>query len=166
MFEIVPIREDLLAGVRAAVEAVAAERRYLGRVTLPPFDLDHAFNRQHVENHWPCYVALDGDYVVGWADITPESVPECAHRGKLGMGVLASHRGKSIGAELLKACLRQAPRCGMSKVELTVYTNNTAAVALYSKLGFTEIGIVRDYRRLDGEIYDALLMERAVARLS
>ena len=48
----------------------------------------------------------------------------------------------------------------MSKVELTVYTSNAAAIALYRKHGFTEIGVVGDYRRLDGEIYDALLMER------
>ena len=96
------------------------------------------------------------------ADITPEDVPECAHRGKLGMWVIASHRGQGIGRRLLDACLAHAPRAGMNKVELTVYTSNTAAVALYHRSGFIEIGVVKDYRRVDGVIYDASLMERFV----
>ena len=160
MTEIVPIREDLILGWRAACEAVAAERIYLGRLTLPPFDPQNAFPLRHINNGWPSYVALDGDSVIGGADITPDSVPECVHRGTLGMWVIASHRGQGVGRRLLDACLAHAPRAGMSKVELTVYTSNAAAIALYRRCGFTAIGVVRDYRRLDGVTYDALLMER------
>jgi ribosomal protein S18 acetylase RimI-like enzyme len=160
MAEIVPIREDLILGWRAACDAVAAERIYLGRVTLPPFDPANPYPRRHIARDWPNYVAVDGDTVVGWADITPVDIPECAHRGTLGMGVLASHRGQGIGTRLLQACLAHASRAGMSKVELTVYTSNTAAIGLYRRSGFTDIGVVRDYRRLDGVTYDALLMER------
>ena len=36
--DIVYMRKDLIRPWRAAVEEVAAEKRYLGRVTLPPFD--------------------------------------------------------------------------------------------------------------------------------
>jgi ribosomal protein S18 acetylase RimI-like enzyme len=160
--DIAYIRHDLIAGWRAACERVAAERIYLGRVTLPPFDPDNPYPAKRIENDWPMYVALDGDAVVGWADVSPVDIPECVHRGTLGMGVIASHRGLGLGGKLLDACLAHAPRAGMSKVELTVYTSNAAAVALYRRRGFTEIGVVRDYRRLDGVVYDALLMERFV----
>jgi ribosomal protein S18 acetylase RimI-like enzyme len=158
--DIVFFREDLILSWRRAVDEVAAERRYLGRVTMPPFDPENPFGRQHVQNDWPAFMALDGEVVVGWADITPIAIPECAHRGTLGMGVVASHRGQGVGDRLLGACLMHAPRCGISKVELTVYTNNPAAIALYRKHGFTDLGVSRDYRRLDGETYDALLMQR------
>jgi ribosomal protein S18 acetylase RimI-like enzyme len=60
----------------------------------------------------------------------------------------------------LEACIAHGPRAGLSKIELTVYTSNTAAIALYRRCGFTEIGVVSDYRRLDGEVYHSLLMER------
>lgn len=146
--------------LRAACDAVAAERIYLGRLTLPPFDPANPYPAKRIENDGPMYVAVDGDAVVGWADVSPVDIPECAHRGTSGMGVVACHRGQGIGAGLLEACLAHAPRSGMSKVELTVYTRNIAAIALYRKFGFTEIGVVRDYRRLDGETYDALLMDR------
>jgi RimJ/RimL family protein N-acetyltransferase len=47
----------------------------------------------------------------------------------------------------------------MSKIELSVYSSNTAAIALYRRFGFTDFGMVRDHRRLDGVSYDVLLME-------
>ena len=75
MIDIIYLRKDQVAAHRAAVEAVAAERIYLGLVTLPPFDPDHAFPLRLIENDWPMYAAMDGDELVGWADITPLGVP-------------------------------------------------------------------------------------------
>jgi ribosomal protein S18 acetylase RimI-like enzyme len=158
--EIVYIRKDLISGWRAACEAVAAERIYLGRVTFPPFDPERALPLKMIENGWPMYCATAGTDVVGWADVTPVDVPECAHRGTLGMGVVATHRHSGIGGRLLEACLAHAPRSKIEKIELTVYTSNAPAIALYRKYGFADVGMIRDYRRLDGVIYDALLMER------
>ncbi|HXZ67597.1 MAG TPA: GNAT family protein, partial [Alphaproteobacteria bacterium] len=67
--------------------------------------------------------------------------------------------GKGIGSRLLEACLAHARKINLAKVELTVYTNNAAAIALYRKYGFTEVGLRRDFRRLDGITYDELLMD-------
>ena len=158
--EIVYIREDLIPDWRSACEAVASERIYLGRIAFPPLDAFKAFPIKVINNDWPMYCALDGSALVGWADVTPVDIPECTHRGALGMGVLASHRRQGIGGQLLEACLAHCFRNSIEKVELTVYTTNTAAIALYRKHGFTDIGVIRDYRRLDDQIYDALLMEK------
>jgi ribosomal protein S18 acetylase RimI-like enzyme len=158
--EIVYIRKDLISAWRAACESVAAERIYLGRITLPMFDPEKAFPLKVIEHDWPMYCALVGSELVGWADVTPADIPECAHRGILGMGVVSSYRGAGIGSRLLEACMAHAPRSNIAKIELTVYTSNAAAIALYRKYRFTEVGLIRDYRRLDGVIYDALLMER------
>jgi len=162
MMEIAQIREDLMLGWRATCEAVAAERIYLARLTLPPFDPENPFPRNHIRNDWPSYVALDGNAVVGWADVTPVDIPECAHRGVLGMGLLASHRGMGLGRRLLEACIAHLPRTQMSKIELTVYSENANAIALYRRLGFTQYGMMRDYRRLDGVTFGVLFMELTV----
>ena len=148
MAEIVRMREDLILGWRSVCEAVAAERIYLGRLTLPPFDPENPFPRHHIRNNWPSYIALDDGAVVGWADITPVDIPECQHRGILGMGLLASHRRQGLGSRLLEACIEHTARTGMSSIELTVYSGNTAAITLYRRLGFTEIGTIRDYRQI------------------
>jgi ribosomal protein S18 acetylase RimI-like enzyme len=78
------------------------------------------------------------------------------------MGLLAPFRGQGLGERLLQACIAQAPRVGLSKIELTVSSANARAIALYRKAGFTDVGFIRDYRRVDGTIYDAVLMERSV----
>lgn len=157
--DIVFMREDLTERWRAACEAVVAERIYLGRVTMPAHEFSVSFAKRMIDNDWPMYVAMDGDQLVGWADINPPDIPECRHRGVLGMGVVASHRGAGTGRRLLETCLDHCGRSGIEKVELTVYTSNTAAIALYRRLGFTDAGVLRDWRRLDGVSYDALNME-------
>lgn len=161
--DVVYIRPEFVHGWRTACESVAAERRYLGRLTLPPFDAATSFAARLIANGWPMYCAVDAGQVVGWADIMPSDIPECVHRGTLGMGIIASHRGAGLGRRLLDACLVHAPRSGIEKVELTVFTSNTRAIALYRRAGFTDVGVIKDYRRLDGETYDALMMERFLA---
>lgn len=160
--EVRPIQREHIAGWRAAVESVAAERIYLGRITLPPHSEETAFPLLHIANGWPMFVALSGNAVVGWADVTPVDIPECSHRGILGMGVVAPFRGQGLGERLLQACIAQATRAGLSKIELTVFSANERAIALYRKAGFTQVGLIRDYRRVDGTTYDAVLMERLV----
>ena len=157
-----PIHREHIAGWRAAVEAVAAERIYLGRITLPPHSEETAFPLRHIANGWPMFVALSGVAVVGWADVTPVDIPECSHRGILGMGLLAPFRGQGLGERLLQACIAQAPRAGLAKIELTVFSANARAIALYRKAGFADVGFIRDYRRVDGNTFDAMLMERLV----
>ncbi len=45
-----------------------------------------------------------------------------------------------------------------SEVELTVYTDNTAAIALYRKLGFVEEGVMRDAAFINAAFRDVLQM--------
>jgi len=161
--EIAYINKDLIAGWRAACEQVAAEKAYLGLVSLPPFDPERALPNRMIANDWPMYCAVEDGRVAGWVDIVPNDVPECAHRGTLGMGVLASHRGRGLGSRLMETALAHAPKSGLTKVELSVYTSNISAISLFLKFGFREAGMWRDYRRLDGVTYDALLMERFLA---
>jgi hypothetical protein len=77
-----PIQREHIAGWRAAVEAVAAERIYLGRITLPPHSEETAFPLLHIANGWPMFVALSGEAVVGWADVTIIRSSACWFIGK------------------------------------------------------------------------------------
>ena len=128
-----------------------------------PFDPVQDFPLRLIENDWPMYAAMDHNDLVDRADITPVGVPECVHRGVLGMGIVTSHRGAGPGPRLLDACLEPAPRCGITKVGLPVFTSNTAAIALYRRADFTDIATIKDYRRLDCVSYDVLMMEKFLA---
>ena len=49
---------------------------------------------------------------------------------------------------------------GLRRVELTVWTDNKAAVHLYEKFGFVVEGTARQFARRDGEFVDAYYMAR------
>ena len=49
---------------------------------------------------------------------------------------------------------------GVLRIELTVYVDNAAAIALYRKFGFETEGRHRGYALRDGRYVDALAMAR------
>jgi ribosomal protein S18 acetylase RimI-like enzyme len=96
--------------------------------------------------------------VAGWCDVVRKPIPSMVHSGVLGMGVLPQHRGKGLGRALMAAALTAARDRGITRVELTVRTDNTRARKLYESFGFTVEGLCRSYMRIDGTDIDSYLM--------
>ncbi len=76
------------------------------------------------------------------------------------MGILPQYRSQGIGSTLLSKVVDHSRIFGLEKIELNVYTTNISAIALYRKYGFEEEGLVRKYRKLDGEYFDCLSMAK------
>lgn len=157
--DVIYARKDLIPSLWQAIDTVAREEIYIERVEAPPLPETEAFQHKLLDQNWPVYYAVDNDQVVGWADITFPLNPRLAHRGFLGMGLLPAYRGQGLGRRLLQAALDHARQIGAEKVELSVYTTNAPAIALYRRCGFNEIGVIRHYRKHKGVYYDALEME-------
>ena len=70
-------------------------------------------------------------------------------------------RGHGFGRALMQAHLAQAARRGIRSMFLEVEEANSAAVALYMRLGFAQVGR-RDgyYRKADGSKTTALILRR------
>ena len=84
-----------------------------------------------------------------------------AHVGDLGMVVHDKWAGKGVGTALIKAAIELADKwLNLSRLELTVYTDNEAALRLYKKLGFEIEGTHRKYAFRDGTYVDAYAMAR------
>lgn len=76
------------------------------------------------------------------------------------MMVAPGWRGRGIGTRLVKEGIGWARENGAERIGLDVFPDNAAAIALYEKLGFRRIGVVRGrHVRRGGEVRDALLME-------
>jgi putative acetyltransferase len=118
----------------------------------------HDFQMKLITSGAPVFYAVDGERVVGWADVSAAANPRLAHRGFLGMGLVRSHRGQGLGPKLLDAALARAKTFGLEKVELSVYTENQPAIRLYQKAGFEQEGLIRHYRKLDGVYFDCFAM--------
>ena len=108
---------------------------------------------------------LDGRVVgnVGLHAASPS--PRRRHVGMLGMCVHDAWQHRGVGTALLSAAIDLADNwIGYSRLELTVYTDNDAAVALYRKFGFEVEGTARRYALRAGAFVDAFMMARHVQR--
>jgi RimJ/RimL family protein N-acetyltransferase len=158
--QIVYPSEKYLPSFYDALTMVAKERVYLEMIEPPPFEKVAAFQKGLVEKNGPVYYAIDGDKVVGWCDAFPENSPRQSHRGTIGMGILSEYRGQGIGTQLMNAVIAHAKKFGLEKLELNVYTSNVHAHALYKKLGFEQEGLIKKYRKLDGQYFDCITMAK------
>ena len=145
-----------------AVDMVARERIYLA--TVEGFSLESSMNYvTFMEEHdFPQYFAISKENaVVGWCDITPNSIPEFRHVGTLGMGVIAQFRHQGIGRALLETTLQHAKeKSQIERVELLVFASNHRAIELYKQFGFEYEGEKRKVRKIDGHYENDILMAK------
>jgi ribosomal protein S18 acetylase RimI-like enzyme len=154
--KIVPIAEEYIEGFCRCLDAVARERRHLAFVQAPPFESAREFVLSNIANNVPQLVALSGNDVVGWCDISPMKHEGFTHCGTLGMGVRKDFRRLGIGTRLLEHTIGEAKETGLERIELEVFASNTAAIRLYERAGFVVEGVKKKGRKLDGE-YDDLV---------
>lgn len=157
---VVPNGEAYVEGFRAAIDAVARERRYIAFLEAPPLEQVRQFVQANLRDGRPCFVALDGERVVGWCDISSLQRPVFAHAGVLGMGVVDGYREQGVGTALLGATLDAAQAAGLKRVELTVHAHNLRARRLYEKMGFLQEGVKRCAVYVDGHYEDLICMAR------
>jgi RimJ/RimL family protein N-acetyltransferase len=156
--EIVQGTLEHLEGFHATLDAVARERRYLAQTKAKPIEELRKFISERNAKGDPVFFALADGVVVGWCDITRGDGPMRDHAGNLGMGVRSGYRGQGIGGRLISAALESGKSSGMKRIELTVYSNNAVAHALYLKMGFVEEGRMRSYAKIEGAFTDAIKM--------
>ncbi len=150
-------RPEDAEALRAAIDRVARERRYIALLEAPALEAIRAFaDADNVVR----LVALSESDIVGWADVQRMVRPGFTHRGVLGMGVTASHRRQGIGRALLDALLVESRGLGVTRLELEVFRSNAAAIALYQQAGFELEGTRARARILDDLVDDILLMCR------
>ncbi|MBT9371014.1 GNAT family N-acetyltransferase [Rhizobium sp. CSW-27] len=105
-------------------------------------------------------VAVLEDQIVGDIGLTRHAGRR-AHSGSFGMGVHDAYRGRGIGSALLGEVVAMADNWyNLRRLEMTVYADNGAAIALYRKFGFEVEGTLRTFAFRDGAYVDALTMAR------
>ncbi|WP_369725739.1 MULTISPECIES: N-acetyltransferase family protein [unclassified Bradyrhizobium] len=148
---------------RAAVDVVARERKYIALVEAPAIEQVRAFVARNVKRGYPQIVAIEGGAVIGWCNVPPASRAVSAHVGDLFMGLLPEFRGRGIGERLLRQAIQASDAFGFRRIELGVFASNTAAAALYRKVGFVEEGTRRMAILVDGIYHDEIIMARLSA---
>jgi len=160
MAEIRPMRESDIPAFREALNAVASERRYILTLEAPPLEDVRKFVLNSMEKGYPQFVAEVDGLIVGWSDFVSQGKQSLSHSANLGMGVIKEYRRKGIGDALLIAVTHAALDRGFVRLELEVFANNEAAIALYKKHGFELEGTKRRARKIDGAYIDTHKMSK------
>lgn len=104
-------------------------------------------------------VAVADGKVLGHLGLMPGYRPRRAHIASIGMAVCDDHSGRGIGTALLQAAVSLADNwLNLQRLELTVFTDNTPAIRLYKKLGFSTEGTHRAFALRNGNFIDAHAM--------
>ncbi|OGG80642.1 hypothetical protein A3A39_04100 [Candidatus Kaiserbacteria bacterium RIFCSPLOWO2_01_FULL_54_13] len=103
-------------------------------------------------------VAEEEGKFVGYITIVFGKFQRVRETAYIVVGVLASHRGRGIGTQLLSRAEDHARDRGMHRVELEVFETNDSAVRLYEKLGYVIEGRRREAVRTDEGYTDIIWM--------
>ncbi len=109
----------------------------------------------------PALVALADGEIAGWASLNAFN-PRAAydHVADISVYVAREWRGRGVGARLLLGLEERARTLGYHKLVLAGFPFNTAAVRLYTRHGFSTVGVYHEQGLLDGRWVDVLLMEK------
>jgi RimJ/RimL family protein N-acetyltransferase len=122
-------------------------------------------HRKHIERltsqrNSTIFVAEKEGKLVGYLMAIGGSVVRTQHSAYLVVGILKDYRGKGIGTLLFQGLEKWATKHNISRLELTVVTQNSTAVALYKKSGFEIEGTKRHSLIIDGCPYDEYYMSK------
>lgn len=158
---------------RASPKDAAAYARFMSHPEVFPSLLQLPFTDEefwrakltelcaHGKTDLPLAAEWNGE-VVGSAGLHPaSSALRRRHALMLGISVAPEAQGRGIGTALMAAMCDYADNwVGALRMELTVYTDNARAIALYRKFGFDIEGTLRAYVMRNGRYDDAYAMAR------
>ncbi len=104
-------------------------------------------------------VAESDGRIVGLYILHPNNIGRCGHLANASYAVDADVRGCRVGEALVRHSLREGRQLGFRVLQFNaVVKSNVPALALYRKLGFSELGSVPGgFRRKDGSFEDIVL---------
>ena len=96
--------------------------------------------------------------IVGMYILHPNNVGRCGHICNASYAVRRDFRGEHIGEKLVLDCLAQAKVKGFRIMQFNaVVANNTHALHLYERIGFTRLGVIpQGFRMPDGHYEDII----------
>lgn len=81
--------------------------------------------------------------LVGLYILHPNNVGRCGHICNASYAVKWDLRGRQIGEQLVRHCMETARELGFGILQFNaVVKSNAAALHLYEKLGFTQLGVI------------------------
>ena len=121
------------------------------------------WSEKSIESELSCrlslwFVALEGETVVGY--VGSQTVIDGSDM--MNIAVHPDYRRRGIAEKLIHALVSALGEKGSHGLSLEVRASNAPAIALYEKLGFTQVGLRKNYYRNPRE--DALILRKEMEK--
>lgn len=125
--------------------AVEDEAKILSDFALSPNKfMITAFNQNEIVGNLGCF-GMGGDFL--------------NLNARIGMGLETEFQSIGLGTALLNYAIEQAKLLKFHRLELNVRTFNKTGIRLYEKVGFRQVGILKETALIDEKFYDEYLYE-------
>ncbi|GLT19202.1 acetyltransferase [Vibrio zhanjiangensis] len=158
----IEIRKSEALGATQIKQIYQCKNAYSNTLQMPYPSTDMWVKRVSniADNCYP-FVALIEDDIVGHIVLDVSLNPRRRHVASFGMAVKDHYSGLGVGSKLLSAIIELADNwLNLSRLELSVYTDNQAAIGLYKKFGFAIEGESPAYAFRNGEYASVYHMAR------
>ncbi|WP_026673808.1 GNAT family N-acetyltransferase [Alkalihalobacterium bogoriense] len=101
----------------------------------------------HTNWDYPCYICINQNIIVGWIVLakTKAAFTEEITGMIIELYVFPQYRKSGCGTLLMEYALAYFKQCGISKVQLNVFSGNPAK-RLYEKLGFQDVSTLMEIK--------------------
>ena len=106
--------------------------------------------------------AFDKDRIVGNLGCFGMGGEFLKFNARIGMGLEKEFHNLGLGKLLLNYAIEVAKENKIHRLELTVRTFNNSGIALYEKVGFRRVGILKETAFIDGKFCDEFIYEMLI----
>ena len=147
-----------------AVQQLHAQPKAIWGTLQLPFPSEELWKKrlgESADQPYSLVACVEGE-VVGMAALIPNSKhARRSHAASIGMAVHDKWHSQGVGSALVGALVELADKwLNLSRLELTVFTDNEAGIRLYKKFGFEVEGTHKKFAFRDGAYADAYCMAR------
>ena len=148
-----------------AVQRILASPKVVWGTLQLPFPSVEQWRKRLVEppeGLFSLVACVENNEVIGQLGLqTFPNRPRRRHVGQIGMAVRDDWQGKGVGTALMQAAIDLADNwLNLTRLELQVFVDNTPAIRLYEKCGFTIEGTLAGFAFRDGQYVDTYIMAR------
>ena len=104
------------------------------------------------------FVGLSDDKIVCVGSVSTPGRQRISHQAEIAVSVLKAFWGIGVGKCLMSEIINFARTNKLEILHLGVKEDNVRATELYTKLGFTKIGVYPKFFKINGQYYDQILM--------
>lgn len=114
-------------------------------------EVEEAFLRSMLDSSDDVMYAAKADgEIIGIANVS-RLKRRMSHRASIGISVQQCAWHCGVGTALMEALLAFARKNGIEQLELEVRSDNDRAIRLYERFGFTKIGMIPAFLKVNGE---------------